>query len=309
VSKLIVIGHKNPDTDSIVSAIVAKDYFKSAFDIEAEARSAGELNNETKFILETFEVSAPEMAGTLGEGDKVALVDHNDINQMLDGSDYTRVDYVLDHHKLTLKSDAPIFCRIEPVGSTSTLLAKMFAEKNISVSETDAKLLIAGILSDTLNLTSPTTTDDDRKILEELNKIASLDIAKFASEMFKAKSSLEGISLSDIITLDYKNFEMGTHKVGVGTWETTHPESVNEKKDEIMGALSFKKQAEDLEYIFFMVADILQQNSQLYVVGEEEQILAEKVFGQKAEDKIIFLPGVVSRKKQVIPPLTEELTK
>ena len=127
--------------------------------------------------------------------------------------------------------------------------------------------------------------------------------------MFKAKSSLEGVSTEDIITLDYKNFEMGTKKVGIATWETTFPESVNVKKSEIMQALVAKKAAQKLDYIFFMVVDILQQFCQLYVIGEQEKVLAEKVFSKKENAGIIELPGVVSRKKQIVPQLTEELSK
>jgi manganese-dependent inorganic pyrophosphatase len=196
-----------------------------------------------------------------------------------------------------------------PFGSTSSIIAQLFFVKGFEPSDKVAKLLVCGILSDTLNLTSPTTTQEDRKLLEKLNDVAKLDIEEFVAEMFKAKSSLEGISTQDIITLDYKNFEMGTKKVGIATWETTFPESVNVKKNEIMEALVAKKNAQKLDYVFFMVVDILKQFCQLYIIGKEEKALAEKVFSKKEIEGILELPGVVSRKKQIVPQLTEELSK
>jgi manganese-dependent inorganic pyrophosphatase len=198
---------------------------------------------------------------------------------------------------------------MEPIGSTSSLIAKMLFENKVEISEVTAKLLLAGVLSDTLNLMSPTTTQEDRELVIELNAIAKLNIPEFVEEMFNAKSSLEGISVQDVITLDYKVFEMGKSKVGIGTWETTNPESVNVKKEEIMKALITEKNADKLEYMFFMVVDILKQSCQLYVIGEAEKSLTEKVFGAKTQDSIMLLPGVVSRKKQIVPQLTEELSK
>lgn len=309
MGKIAIIGHRNPDTDSIVSAVAAEELFKNLFGVEAQALRAGSINNETKFVLEKFGISTPELVDDIKEISSVALVDHNEQSQTFNDLDYSNVDYVIDHHKLSIQTEKPIFCRIEPIGSTSSLVAKMFFEKGISLSEKNAKLLLAGILSDTLNLTSPTTTTQDGELARKLNGIAGLDIDSFVSEMFKAKSSLDGISIEDIVSIDYKTFEMGEKNVGIGTWETTHPESVNAKKDEIMKALVDKKTEEKLDYIFFMVVDILKQCCQLYVVGEAESVLAEKVFGAKAKDSIVLLDGVVSRKKQIVPPLMEELTR
>jgi manganese-dependent inorganic pyrophosphatase len=309
MNKTIIVGHKNPDTDSVVSAIALLEFFAVSWKKEANAYRAGVLNNETTFILNEFGVAAPEIISEIDDSDSVVLVDHNEEGQTFDGLNYNNVDYIFDHHKLALATEKPIFCRMEPIGSTSSLVAKMFFEKNLVPSEKIAKLLLAGILSDTLNLMSPTTTNEDKELVEKLNIIAKIEIDEFVARMFKAKSSLNGLSLQDIITLDYKGFEMGKYDVGVGTWETTFPESVNEKKTEIMQALIQKKIDTKMDYMFFMVVDILKQNCELYVIGEEEKQLAEKVFGIKAENNVIFLPGVVSRKKQIAPQLTEELSK
>lgn len=309
MDKIIIVGHKSPDTDSIVSAIVTQEFFSKVLGKEAKAYRAGGLNNETKFILEKFGVETPELVPEITEDGSVVLVDHNESAQVFDGLNYSNVDYIIDHHKLSINTEKPIVCRMEPIGSTASLIAKMFFEKNAEISQVSAKLLLSGILSDTLNLMSPTTTQEDRELVAKLNDIAKLNIEEFVAEMFKAKSSLEGISMEELISLDYKAFEMGTRKVGVGTWETTGPESVNVKKAEILEALVSKKEADKLDLMFFMVVDILKQNCQLYIIGEQEKDLAEKVFGAKAEDGIMFLPGVVSRKKQIVPQLTEELSK
>ncbi|EKE11958.1 MAG: Manganese-dependent inorganic pyrophosphatase [uncultured bacterium] len=309
MNKVIIVGHKNPDTDSIVSAIVAEEFFSRALGKNAKAYRAGMINNETKFVLENIGAEIPEMISEINDGDSVALVDHNQISQVFEGLDYSSVDFIIDHHNLNVQTEKPIFCRMAPLGSTSSVIAQLFFEDGLKPSEKAAKLLISGILSDTLNLTSPTTTEEDKNLVGKLNEIAQLDIDAFASEMFKAKSSLEGISIDDVINLDYKIFEMGKYKVGIGTWETTLPESVNVKKDEISKALVVKKEAEKMDFMFFMVVDILQQNCQLYLVGNEEKNLAEKVFGGKVENDMMSLPGVVSRKKQIVPQLTQELSK
>lgn len=308
MSKILVTGHKNPDTDSIVSSIATQQYLSEVLSKEAIACRAGELNNESKFVLSKFGVDVPEMI-LAGEGDEVALVDHNEASQLADGLNINQVEYIFDHHKMAIATEKPIYCRMEPIGSTSSLISKMFFEKGVRPSEVTSKLLLAGILSDTLNLTSPTTTEIDRQLVPMLNEIAKIEIPVFVDEMFKAKSSLEGISVEDIITLDYKAFEMGSALVGVGTWETTSPESVNEKKAEIMEALKAKKVSENLQYLYFMVVDILKESCQLYLIGEAEVELAQKVFGKEISEDIMELPGVVSRKKQIVPPLTEELSK
>lgn len=309
MNEIIIIGHKNPDTDSIVSAIVGVELFAKVFGKEASAYRAGELNNETKFVLQEIGVEEPKLAEAFLEDASVALVDHNELGQICEHIDFDDVDYVIDHHKLSVKTEKPIFFSVEPIGSTSSLIAKMFFERGLVISEKNSKLLLAGILSDTLNLTSPTTTQEDRNLAVKLNETARLEIENFAAGMFAAKSNLEGISVDEIIAMDYKVFEMGTSKVGIGAWETTDPQSVEERKAMIFQQLVSKKEAEKLNYVFFMITDIIRQNCQLYLIGEPEKLLAEKVFGGTVEAGVMLLPGVVSRKKQIVPQLIEELKK
>lgn len=309
MDKVIVIGHKNPDTDTIISSIVGAEFCKSVLKQKAEAKRAGSINNETKFILDRFKVKAPALFKRLGKGEGAVLVDHNEASQLADGLEFSQVERIIDHHKVQISTETPIAIRIEPIGSTSTVLALMFKEAGRKIPATLAKLLAAGILSDTLNLTSPTVTDTDKKMLRELNKIAKLKLNEFAKEMFAAKSSLKGISIQDVVESDCKIFEMGKSKVGAAVWETADPASVAPQKEKIMEYLRAKKTREKLDQMFFFVVDILRQNSLLYALSDAEKEVAEKVFKAKATGDEISLPGIVSRKKQIAPPLTKELSK
>ncbi len=309
MKKAIVIGHKCPDTDSVVASLVAADYGKSVLKIDAKAYRAGELNNETKFVLEALKEKAPALVKSLKGNESVILVDHNEKDQAVDGLQVSQLEMIVDHHKIVLATEKPIAIRTEPWGSTSSVLAKMYQEAGKKISSRIAKLLLAGILSDTWNLVSPTSTEVDRKLLSELNKIAKINIKDFFQKMMVAKSSLKGISLDTLISQDYKLFEMGKYKTGIGVWETTGPEAVNEKKEKILELLKAKKAEEKVDYVFFFVVDILKQESFLYIIDEEEKTLAGKVFQGKEKDGLIYLKGIVSRKKQIAPAIEKSLTK
>lgn len=309
MGKTIVIGHKNPDTDSIISSIVGAQYCKNILKQDAVPLRAGNINNETKFILDKFKVKVPAMFKKMPNGSAAVLVDHNESGQLADGLNFSQVERIIDHHKVQITSETPIVIRTEPLGSTSSLLAKMYKESGKKIPDVMAKLLVAGILSDTLNLTGPTTTSEDKIIVRELNKIAKLKTNEFAREMFAAKSSLKGISVETVVNSDCKLFEMGKNKVGAAVWETADPESVEMQKAKIIEFLKIKKTQEKLDYMFFFVVDILKQNSILYIFDEQEKETVEKVFKVKAVGDEIVLSGIVSRKKQIIPPLHAELSK
>ncbi|MDP1883770.1 MAG: manganese-dependent inorganic pyrophosphatase [Candidatus Moranbacteria bacterium] len=309
MKKTIIIGHKNPDTDSIVSSLVAEHYCKNVLRLEAKAYRAGEINNETKFVLDKFSALAPQLLKKIKGDEDFVLVDHNELSQAADGLQIGQIKRIIDHHKVNLQTEAPIFLRVDPIGSTASVLARMYGEAGKKIPANIAKLILAGILSDTLDLNSPTATEADRKLVKELNKIAKLDLKKFVAELFAAKSSLKGISLETLITQDYKTFEMGASKVGIAAWETTDPKSVTVQKEKILELLAGKKAADKLDHIVFMLVDIVAQNSILFVVGEKEEDILRKVFGGEVANREMFLPGVVSRKKQIVPRLTEALSK
>lgn len=309
MSKTIILSHKNPDTDSIAASLVAEEYFKSASKTDAKAYRIGELNNETKFVLSRFKIDAPPLINSVAQDASVVLVDHNSPLQAFDNLKPSQVEAIIDHHMLTLQTDKPIFCLIEPLGSTSTVLAKLYFQNRKKITLKIANLIVAGILSDTLNLTGPTTTGEDRKMVKSFNKIAKINIDEFTQKMFEAKSDITGLTPCDIIEKDYKLFQMGAKKVGIAGWETLKTDSILKIKEKIIAELQNKKIQEKLDYIFLLLVDVMKQNSTMFIISESEKFLAEKVFGAKAENNEMFLKGVVSRKKQVVPLLMAELTK
>ena len=308
MNMIVVIGHRNPDTDSVVAAI-AGSYFFNKIGKESRPARAGELNRETKFVLNFFEEKEPELIKDL-TGWNFVLVDHNSVKESVEGRDDQKLVAVIDHHYLSgIQTKIPILYRSEPIGSTSTILAKMYWERKIDIPVKIAGLLLSGIISDTLKFNSPTTTDEDRQIAERLAQIANVDIDRLAEEMFEAKSNLDGIPIEEVISQDYKVFESLKGMFGVGVWETVKPEVLIDQKEKIITALREKKEKDKLKWLFFAVVDILKQNSYLLLIGDEEGDLAQRVFAGQADQGIMFLPGIVSRKKQVVPRILDYLNK
>jgi manganese-dependent inorganic pyrophosphatase len=308
-STIIALGHKNPDSDSVISSILVSRFGKKIFGFEVESRVAGDVNNETKFVLDYLKIQKPKLIKTI-KGEQVIMVDTTEPSQIVDGLTEDNLLGIIDHHNLGgLKSSKPIFVRVENIGCTCSVIYKILKEKNIKIDKNSAVLMMACIISDTLNLTSPTTTPDDKKILAELSQIAKISAKDFATKLFAAKSSLRGISIARIVECDYKDFEMGGKKVGIGVWETTDTSTVDEKKASIVKFLQEKKMQAGLDFILFGVVDILKNNSYCYIIGEDEKLLVEKVFKTKEENGTALLSGIVSRKKQIVPPLMQYFAK
>jgi len=314
MKSIILIGHKNPDTDSVVAPLVFAEFLKKVKehiigfrDFKIRVGRGGEVNKETEFVLDHFKQKRPPLIKSL-RNKEVFLVDHGDYAQAVDGIREANILGVLDHHKLGgIKTDSPIFCRAEPLGSSSSLVAKMFYENNIPLSRKSAGLLLAGLVSDTLNLTSPTTTKQDKNIASDLAKISGENRNKLAEKMFEAKSDIAGISPKELVSKDYKEFKEGKTKFGLGVWETTSPNKVKNLKEKIFPALEKLKKQRKLDLAFFALIDIVKKNSLLFVLGEKERIIAEKAFKKKEKQRFVFLPGVVSRKKQMIPEILKQL--
>ncbi|NQU82362.1 MAG: manganese-dependent inorganic pyrophosphatase [Parcubacteria group bacterium] len=304
---ITIIGHKNPDTDSIVSALVYAN-LKTKLGEQVEPARAGALNNETKFVLSYLKVESPPIVESL-EDKQVILLDHGDTSQSILGIDKAEIIEIIDHHKIgDIQTSSPILYRAEPVGSTCTVIAKIFKEKGVEIEKQEAGLLLSGIISDTLFLNSPTTTEEDKKLLPELAKIAKINPKELAEQMFEAKSDISNLSVKDIVCSDYsdyKEFKANGIKFGVGVFETVKPENVRGLDKEIFQELTALKKEKDGQLIFFLIIDILKQCAFLYLAGDEEAELSKKGFSGKIEDRIMFLPGVVSRKKQITPVLAQ----
>lgn len=303
---IYVISHKNPDTDSIVSTIVMTDYFKK-IGKETKAARVSKINKETKFILNKIEIKPPSLVRDLAKK-KVFLVDHNELEQAGEGIEKAEIIGILDHHKLGgIRTPEPIYVRIEPLGSTSTLVFKLFQEANFQLNKNQAFLLLCGILSDTLKFTSPTTTKEDKKAAKILAKISQANINHLSQEMFKVRSDISGMKLEDLIFSDYKEYQEKEINFGVGVHETLSPEIILKKEKEVFSILEKAKKEKKLNLIFFALVDILKRNSYLFLVEEKEKEVAQKAFKKKVKENLLFLPGVVSRKKQIIPSILKVL--
>ncbi|MFN3406425.1 MAG: manganese-dependent inorganic pyrophosphatase [Caldimicrobium sp.] len=311
---LYVVGHKNPDTDSICSAIAFaylwNEWKKRGIlaqmklpELEAVPVRQGEPNAETKFVLEKFNFPVPELM-TDGAGKKIALVDHSDVVQSVDNLSQAEVVALVDHHKIGDVTTPNPICFINlPVGCSSTTLKFLFDKTGVEIPKDIASLMLSAILSDTVIFKSATTTPMDKEAGEALAKIAGIDdITKFGIEVKSKLSDVSGMSVRDIIMRDYKDYNMSGKKVGAGQIEVIDLSLIEGRKDEIYNELVKMKNEGGYHSIVFMLTDIMKEGTDLFVVTDDPSVI-EKAFGKKLEGKSIWLDGVMSRKKQVIPPL------
>ena len=307
MAKTLVFGHKNPDTDTITSALVYA-YLKQQLGEEVEAVRLGELNNETKFALEKFGFEAPRLIGNVkAEAEKVILVDHNEFQQSADGIEEVQITEVIDHHRIAnFQTADPLYFRAEPVGCTATILNKLFKEHSVEIPANIAGLMLSAIVSDTLLFKSPTCTDQDVKAGNELAEIAGVDVAEYGLAMLKAGADLSDKSLEDLLSLDAKEFEFGSYKAVVAQVNAVDVEDVLGRQEELEALLNKNVADNGLDLFFFVVTDILNNDSTAVAIGQVAEASARS-FGAEIVNGRIALPGVVSRKKQIVPVLTENL--
>ncbi len=303
---LCVIGHKKPDTDSIVAAM-AYAALKRAMGIDAEPYRAGRLNPETEFVMRRFGAEPPELMES-AEGAELVLVDHNEPSQIVDGYEEARIREIVDHHRLGgLVTSEPIFVYIEPVGSTSTIIATWFKERGVKVDETMAALMLSAILSDTVIFRSPTCTDKDRRVASELAAVAGIeDVEGLGIDMFKAKSRLAEKSARDLILTDFKEYAFGEVKVGIGQVETVDLSELERRVDEILREMDRVRGERGYGLLIVMLTDILKGGSLLLYSADREEWFTKPLSQYRMErwgDRAFYVPGLMSRKKQVVPPL------
>ena len=297
-----IIGHKNPDTDTVCSAI-AYENFLNEQGTEAKAFALGELNNETRFVLDKFGVKEPEKISELPHGTEIILLDHNEEKQSIDNLQDLDIVEIIDHHKVKLETDKPISIFIKPLGSSCSIIAEKYFDTNTQLPENIAGILLAGIISDTLFFRSPTTTEIDKELVKKLNEIVGIEeLEKFSLEMFNAKSDLGDISTEELIKLDYKTFDFKDGTYGIGVMETTNVNFGLNKKDEILAKLKEIKSNDGLKGVFFVIVDILNEKSYTFCSGEEEKELFTRLFDAKEKSNgALFVDKLVSRKKQIVP--------
>lgn len=305
MSKVLIFGHQNPDTDAIVAA-KAFAYFQSQKGVDAEAVALGEPNMETNFVLNHFDEPAPRVVKTVAnETDHVMLVDHNEAQQSVADRDQVTIDAVIDHHKIgNFETAAPLFYRAEPVGCTSTILTEMFNEAKIEIPAKLAGLMLSAIISDTLLLKSPTTTDVDREAVRELAEIADIDVQSYGVAMLKAGTNLAAKSDKELIDGDAKSFDMAGKSVRIGQINTVDLSEVIDRQAGLEKEMAAENAANGYDLFLTLATNVLTSDSELIVTGDSQDVV-EKAFNVKLANNRASLPGVVSRKKQVVPPLTD----
>jgi manganese-dependent inorganic pyrophosphatase len=309
MEKVLIFGHKNPDTDSICSAIAYAD-LKTKLGQEVEAVRLGDINEETKFALNFFNFNAPRLVEAVSSEVKgVILVDHNERQQSANDVDQVQVLEVIDHHRIAnFETSDPLYFRAEPVGCTATILNKIYKEKGIAITKEVAGLMLSAIISDSLLFKSPTCTEEDIAAARELAAIAEVDADTYGLDMLKAGANLSDKTVSQLISLDSKEFEMGGQKVEIAQVNAVDTNDVMARKAELEDALTSVINEKNLDLFVLVVTDILTNDSIALALGQKAQAV-EQAFGVTLENNTATLKGVVSRKKQVVPVLTNTLTK
>ena len=302
---ILVFGHKNPDTDTICSAIAYAE-LKNKLGKDVKAVRLGEINEETKYALNYFKVEKPELVENVA-GKEIILVDHNERTQTAEGFEEAKVLELIDHHRISnFNVDEPLYARVEPVGCTATIILKLFKENGLAPSKETAGLMLSAIISDTLLFKSPTCTQCDAKAGKELAEIAGVDLKEYGLEMLKAGTALGDKSEAELLNMDMKIFEIDGAKIGVAQVNTVNEAEVLERKEKLLAEIDNIIVKDGLKFFMLAITNILTNDSTVLVSGDGNDVI-EKAFGEKVDSNLVTLKGVVSRKKQIIPPLTKAI--
>lgn len=305
MSKILVFGHKNPDNDAIMSAVVFSQ-LAGALDPANEyvACRLGEMPGESAKLLEECGVEAPALIAGIEpaeERQKVVLTDHNELSQTADGIENAEVVGVVDHHRIAdLTTAQPIYFLNMPWGSSCTIIARLFEATGVEMTDAQAMLLLSAMMTDTVMLKSPTTTDVDRRIAAKLGARLGLDPVEFGARVFKSRGS-DGFTPAQMVSRDIKRFEIGGKAVYIGQYETVNKEPVLEQADELRAAMEEYRIANGGDTLVLLVTDIIEEGSQVFACGDTAVV--EKGLGIEVVPGGTWMPGVLSRKKQVAAPL------
>ena len=306
-NKIYIFGHKNPDTDSIGSSMVKEILDRKKGINNVEAKRLGNINKETQYMLDYLNLQAPELLEKVEEGQEVCLVDHNEFNQSVEGIEKAKILSVTDHHRIAnFETSEPLYYTAKPYGCTSTILFEEFKNNGIEIEKTEAVLMASCIISDTLLLKSPTTTEHDKKALAELEKIAGIDVNKYGLEMLKAGTDLDDFSAEELVNLDAKSLDKNGSKFVIAQVNTVSIEDVLKRQEELETAINKEIETKNLDLFVFAITDILNSNSEVISLGKRVDAV-EKGFDRKLEDNKMFLEGVVSRKKQLLPVIDKNI--
>ncbi|TYS08973.1 manganese-dependent inorganic pyrophosphatase [Bacillus subtilis] len=309
MEKILIFGHQNPDTDTICSAIAYAD-LKNKLGFNAEPVRLGQVNGETQYALDYFKQESPRLVETAAnEVNGVILVDHNERQQSIKDIENVQVLEVIDHHRIAnFETAEPLYYRAEPVGCTATILNKMYKENNVKIEKEIAGLMLSAIISDSLLFKSPTCTDQDVAAAKELAEIAGVDAEEYGLNMLKAGADLSKKTVEELISLDAKEFTLGSKKVEIAQVNTVDIEDVKKRQAELEAAISKVVAEKKLDLFLLVITDILENDSLALAIGNEAATV-EKAFNVTLENNTALLKGVVSRKKQVVPVLTDAMAE
>jgi len=308
MTKTLIFGHKNPDTDTICSAIAYAD-LKKKLGADVEAVRLGAVNKETQFALDYFKEAAPREIAKVEADTPVILVDHNEFQQSADGIETAKITEVVDHHRVAnFETKEPVFFRAEPVGCTATILKKIYKENQVDLPENIAGLLLSAIVSDSLLLKSPTCTDEDVEAAHELAAIAGVDLETYGLDMLKAGADLSDKSAKELISMDAKEFSMHDAKVEIAQVNTVDTAATLSIQAELTAEIENVINEKGLDLFVFVVTDILNNDSEALALGKAADKV-ETAFNVKLDQDRAFLKGIVSRKKQIVTNLTDAFAK
>ncbi|MEO1464441.1 MAG: manganese-dependent inorganic pyrophosphatase [Pseudomonadota bacterium] len=301
----LVFGHKSPDTDSTGSPIIWAWYLNQIKGEAAKPVLLSEPNTEAAFVLDRWNLDKPEIVSEVAAETPVVIVDTNNPAELPDGINDCDIRSIIDHHKLVggLETKGPIDIRIEPLACTATIMWKMIGKDMAQAPESIKGAMLSCILSDTLEFRSPTTKQEDRAIAHDLAKNLGVDIADYAAQMFEAKSDVSAFSDAELLRMDSKEYEVGGKQFRVSVLETTAPKLILDRKDSLMSAMEDVAKEDGADQVLLFVVDILNEEATLLVPNDFVKSIAEKSFGATASGDTVVLPGVMSRKKQIIPVL------
>lgn len=302
---LQVFGHQSPDTDSTGSPIIWSWYLNKMKGIPAAPKLLGEPNTEALFVLDRWGFKKPAIINSINKGDRVIIVDTNNPAELPENINDADIQGIIDHHKLVggLETSGPIDITIRPLACTATIMFDLMGSDVVSMPDPIKGLALSCIISDTLEFRSPTTTIRDREVAERLAKELKIDISKYASELFRAKSDVSDFSDVELLRMDSKKYPIAELTFRVSVLETTEPDMIFRRKKSLIEAMKTVCAEDSVDHVLFFVVDILREESTLFVPNENIKKVAEKSFGLNVLDDSVVLPGVVSRKKQIIPNL------
>jgi len=300
-----VFGHKSPDTDSTGSPIIWAWYLSDVKGIAAEPKLLGEPNTEALFMLERWSLDKPAIITDVEDDAAVVIVDTNNPAELPANNNGADVQAIIDHHKLVggLETKGPIDITIRPVACTATIMHDLIGDDMDKMPDAVKGAMLTCILSDTLEYRSPTTTDHDKAVAEKLAAELGVNVSEYASEMFAAKSDVSSFSDAELLRMDSKEYTVDGKGFRVSVLETTAPSTVLDRKDSLMASMVDVAAEDGADQVLLFVIDILNEEATLLVPNDLVKTVAEKSFGATVTGDIVVLPGIMSRKKQIIPSL------